>query len=146
MNVPQFSNLLVQNLFPRFLSPFAWFQVSQCFCFQFLCGFAFWSPFGFALSVCNVTAVSGCRIFSIGCRGPIWQRVFNGSLRLYFEVVFLLLTVFVFALQCHLWVCLCVSCESHHMLILRCRFWKTCLLNVSFCVNIQMQIAKNPNC
>ena len=116
-------------LFPRFLSPFAlvWGVPLLFSCFQFLWQLCFLVPLlGFVPPLFATWQLfrEPCRIFSMGCRGPIWQRVFNGSFRLYFEFVFLLLSTAVSLVSC---VYKCVSYESHRVLILECRFWNTCL-------------------
>ena len=121
-------------LFPRFCLHSLWFEVLSCFqfevsqfCSQFLWQLCFLVPLlGFVPPLFATWQLfrEPCRIFSMGCRGPIWQRVFNGSFRLYFEFVFLLLSTPMSLVSC---VYKCVSYESHRVLILECRFWNTCL-------------------
>ena len=96
--------------FPGFCLQSPWFQVSQCFCFQFL-RFCFlvpvWFCCGSVCRLCSVTAVSGAAEYSAwDAEGP-YDRGFSMGLsvcilNLYFYV---LLTEFAFALQlfhCHL--------------------------------------------
>ena len=134
-----------------FLMPWFWFDVCIIwFAVCTSCSFGFWLLwfcalclsgllFGFAPCVwlvCSLTAVSASRIFSTGCRGPIWQRGFNVcvSVSILYLCLFMLVTFTIFSFIVSIDT---LSMNPRIISVFIHFLW------VSLCVDVQMQILKH---